>query len=207
MRKVFTMPMGVLLLLGSVLIAAPASGQFGITGGLNYAELDDIGAGESRASFGRSSGWHLHVWADLPLGPLSIRPGLRFMDMGGLMEDASVDDVPNPFDEENVRLLEVPVDFRLRLPTPKLQPYLMGGPVIRFNATDDEDRFRSLSLAGGAGVGLELPIGRFVIYPELKYTFGITRFTEESYELGGVTISPDEDQQLNAVMLSIGIGL
>ena len=110
------------------------------------------------------------------------------MDMGGLMEDASVDDVPNPFDEENVRLLEVPVDFRLRLPTPKLQPYLMGGPVVRFNATDDEDRFRSLSLAGGAGVGLELPIGRFVIYPELKYTFGITRANAAVAESGTIML-------------------
>ena len=188
--------------------AESASAQLGISGGLNFAQLDDIDAGDSDATFESSTGWHLHLWADLPMGPFALRPGVRVMDMGKLFEDASLDDPPDPFDDENVRLLEIPVDVRLRLGSSAIRPYAMAGPVFRFNTgSDDDERFRSFSLAGGAGGGIEIGVGGMTFYPELKYTFGITRFTEESYELGGVTISADEDQQLNAVMISLGIGL
>lgn len=208
MRVRFIIPAAALLTLGAAMHAKPASAQLGVSAGLNFGELDDIDAGDTDATFERSTGWHLHLWADLPLGPVAVRPGVRFMDMGKLLEDASVDNVPNPVDDENVRLLEVPIDLRLRLQTPGVRPYVMAGPVFRFNAgSDDDDRFRSFSLAGGAGVGLELDLGGMTLFPEVKYTFGITRFTEETYEVGGVTISPDEDQQLNAVMVSVGIGL
>lgn len=207
MRIRYAAPAACLLILGSALFTTPAAGQLGISGGLNFSELHDIDAGDTRATFDRSTGWHIHLWADLPLGPVALRPGVRFTDMGKLLEDASIDDVPNPVDDENVRLIEIPVDVRLRLRTPDIRPYVMAGPVFRFSTSDEADRFRSFSVAGGAGVGAEVSLGGLVLYPELKYTFGITKFMEETYELGGITITPDEDQKLNAVMLSIGIGL
>jgi hypothetical protein len=209
MRKCIPIAGTALLLIMGSIAADPASAQgLGLAGGMNFAELEDIEAGDTRATFDRSTGWHLHLWLDLPLGPVAIRPGVRFMDMGKLFEDASVDDLPNPVDDENIRLLEVPIDVRFRFGMAPVRPYVMAGPVLRFPAgSDDADRFGSFSLAGGAGVGLELELGGLTLYPELKYTFGITRFTEETYELGGVTISPDEDQGLNAIMVSIGVGL
>ena len=130
------------------------------------------------------------------------------MDAGGLFEDATVEGEGPAVDDETFSLIEVPIDVRLRLGLPLISPYLVGGPVLRFpSSSDGEDRFESFNLAGGAGVGVELGLGGMTLYPELKYTFGITRFTKESYEVGGVTITPDEDQRLNAVMLSVGLGL
>jgi len=180
----------------------------GLAVGANFAELSDIDTGDQQATFDNVTGWHAHLWLDLPLGPIAIRPGVRYMDAGSLFEDASFEDVITQDEDEALKLIEIPVDVRLRLNLPMVSPYLMAGPVLRFPAGgNDDDRFRSFSLAGGAGVGVELRLGALRLFPELKYTFGITEFTEESYEVGGVTITPDEDQHLNAVMLTLGIGL
>ena len=197
------------LALMSMAGAGPTAAQgLGIAVGANFAELSDIDTGDREATFDNASGWHAHVWYDLALGPVALRPGVRYMDAGGLFEDATVEGEGPAVDDETFSLIEVPIDLRLRLGLPLVSPYLVGGPVLRFpSSSDGEDRFESFNLAGGAGVGVELGLGGITIYPELKYTFGITRFTKESYEVGGVTITPDEDQRLNAVMLSVGIGL
>jgi hypothetical protein len=54
-------------------------------------------------------------------------------------------------------------------------------------------------------VGVEIGLVGFRLYPELKYTFGITRFTDEEFRIGA--FEADDDQRLNAIMLSLGIGL
>lgn len=188
--------------------AARAQGV-GISVGANFTALSDIETSSGEATFDNASGWHIHLWFDLPLGPIAVRPGLRYMDLGELFELGSVENgAVGGTADQVVTLLEIPIDVRFRLGLPMITPYVMAGPVLRFPAgSDDDDRLESFSLAGGAGIGLELGLAGLKLYPELKYTFGITRFTQDSYEIGGVTISPDEDQRLNAVMLSIGLGL
>ncbi len=194
------------LLLAWTVGAGKAASQVGVSGGLNFADLDDIDAGDHHATFDRATGWHLQLWFDLPLGPVTIRPGIRYTDMGELLDGATVDSLPAFSIDESAQLLEIPIDVRFRFGPPSLRPYFMLGPVLRFPAGEDE-RFRSFSLAGGAGGGVELGLGGLRLYPELKYTFGITRFTEDTYEIGGITLTPDDDQRLNAIMLSIGIGM
>lgn len=202
-----TVPASALLLLFFTLGPNIANAQgMGISAGANFNQLSDIETGDREATFDNATGFHLHLWFDLPLGPVAVRPGVRYMNMGALFEDVSLENVPS--DDEVVSLIEIPVDVRFRLGLPLITPYVMAGPVLRFPAgSDDQDRLESFSLAGGAGVGVELGLAGVSLYPELKYTFGITRFTQDSYEIGDVTISPDENQRLNAVMLSIGIGL
>lgn len=203
-----TVPIAALVLFIIMIVGQPAAAQgLGISAGGNFAQLSDIDAGDSEATFENVTGWHLHLWFDLPAGPVAIRPGVRYMDMGSVFEDASVGNLPTDLDDDAITLIEIPIDVRFRLNMPMITPYLMAGPVLRFPGSDDEDRLESFSLAGGAGIGAELGLGGIRLFPELKYTFGITRFTQDSYEIGGVTISPDEDQRLNAVMLSLGIGL
>lgn len=188
--------------------AAHAQGM-GLSAGANFTELSDIETGDREATFENATGWHIHLWFDLPLGPVALRPGLRYMDMGELFDQAELGTVIGGVNEDQVvSLIEIPIDVRFRLGLPLITPYVMAGPVLRFPAgSDDDNRLESFSLAGGAGIGAELGLGGMKLYPELKYTFGITRFTQESYEIGNVTISPDDDQRLNAVMLSLGIGL
>jgi hypothetical protein len=62
-------------------------------------------------------------------------------------------------------------------------------------------------MAGGFGVGLELNFGILILYPELKYSFGITRFTDEEFEIAGIPFTTTNTQLLNGVMLRLGVGL
>jgi len=182
----------------------------GFSAGLNYNELSDISS-DTDVWFENATGWHVSLWFDLPLGPLALRPGVRYMDVGSIFENVGTN-TPNPFtgDDFSVRLLEVPIDLRIRLPFPIITPYVLGGPVLRFPADNDqqiEDRLESFSFAGELGAGLEIKLGAIRLFPELKYTFGLSRFTKEQYELLGMVIIPNDDQNLNTVMLCLGIGL
>lgn len=181
----------------------------GISAGANFNQLSDIDAGDQSATLDNVTGWHVHLWFDLPLGPVAFRPGLRYMDAGALFDASESDGLGADFsDDQVVTFLEVPLDVRFRMTLPVITPYVMAGPVLRFATdTNNEDRLETFSLAAGAGLGVELGLVGLRFFPELKYTFGVTRFTREEYQLGNVTVSPDEDQRLNAVMLSLGIGL
>lgn len=181
----------------------------GISAGANFNGLGDMEAGDRSATLDNVAGWHVHLWFDLPVGPVALRPGLRYMDAGRIFNPDESANFGDAFTEDQaVAFLEVPVDVRFRMSLPLVTPYVMAGPVLRFTADpDNEDRLETFSLAAGAGVGLELGLVGLRFYPELKYTFGVTRFTQEEYQLGGVTVRPDEDQRLNAVMISLGIGL
>jgi hypothetical protein len=204
----------ILLPLAALLIglAAPTLSMaqgMGISAGANFNSLGDIESGDRTATLDNVTGWHVHLWFDLPLGPVAFRPGVRYMDAGKIFDPEETEGFATDFiDDEVVTFLEVPLDVRLRMTLPLVTPYVMAGPVLRFATdTNNEDRLESFSLAAGAGVGLEVGLAGLRFYPELKYTFGVTSFTEEEYSIGDVIITPDEEQRLNAVMLSLGIGL
>lgn len=193
----------------SVLVPATAQAQLGVSLGLNFNRLSDIKTGDTRATFDNSQGWHIAVWFDLPLGPVAIRPGLRYMDAGALYQGFR-EDLAQPVSEGfNVSMLEIPIDVRYRMTLPLLTPYLMAGPVLRFPTGSDneiKDNLKEFSLAGSLGVGVEVNLLGLRLYPELQYTFGITEFADK-FEVAGVEFSPDARQHLNAVMLRVGVGL
>lgn len=187
---------------------AYAQGGLGVTAGLNFNKVGDIEVGSSEATFDNATGWHVGLWFDLPLGPVSIRPGIRYMDAGSLFEteDTIIGEVPGIVDA-SVNLIEVPIDVRFRFGTPLISPYVLAGPVLRFpSGQEDEFELESVSYAASLGIGLEVGFGGLRVFPELKYTFGISRFAKE-FELAGQPFEPDDSGQLNTIMLSLGIGL
>lgn len=206
MQLRFTVLPSLLLALALAFTQTASAQGLGLSVGANFNDLSDIDTGSSEATFDNASGWHLHLWVDLPAGPVAVRPGIRYMDAGAIFQN---DDFAIPDEDEAVSLLEIPIDLRYRFTVPIVTPYILAGPVLRFPTgnDDDQDRLQSFSVAGGLGVGAELGFAGFRLFPELKYTFGITRFTEEEYQIGNVTFEADEAQHLNAIMLSLGVGL
>lgn len=188
-----------------------AYAQFGASIGLNFNRLSDIQTGDVRATFDNSQGWHVAIWLDVPLGPVAIRPGLRYTNAGalyrGFRNDLPGDQpLPEGFD---VSLLEIPLDVRYRMALSLLTPYVIAGPVLRFPSSADEeiqDNLKEFSLAGSLGVGVEVNLLGLWLYPELQYTFGVTKFTK-GFEIGDLEINPDARQHLNAVMLRVGVAL
>ena len=185
-----------------------AHAQIGFSAGYNYNKLTDIDLGGGNSSFENATGWHAELWFDLPIGGLALRPGLRYMSAGKIFEFANDSD-PNFRDNFNISLFEIPIDFRFRFNMEVITPFISIGPVLRFpsGSKDDISGMQNVSVAGGFGFGIELDFGLFMVYPEMKYNFGITQFTGEEFQIAGRTFTTADTQLLNGVMLRVGVGL
>ncbi len=185
-----------------------AQAQIGFSAGYNFNKLTDVDLGGGLSSFENAAGWHAELWFDLPIGALALRPGLRYMSAGSIFEFANDAD-PNFRDNFNINLFEIPLDFRFRFNMEILTPFITVGPVLRFpsGSSDEIEGMNNVSVAGGFGFGIELDMGVFMLYPEMKYTFGISEFTGSEFQIAGRTFSTDDTQLLNGVMLRLGVGL
>ena len=191
-------------------MAQPAQAQLGIAAGANFDELGDIESDNRKATFDNATGYHVGLFYDLAVGPLAVRPGVFYMDLGEFDPsfDESIGVDPEAF---GISLIEVPIDARLRLATlPFVKPYLLGGPAFRFASSSDDDfdeqSLNDFSVAANVGLGLEigLPVSNIRIFPELRYAFGVSRFVDD-FEFQGADFSTDEGSNLSSFMLRLGI--
>ena len=181
--------------------------QLGVSVGINYSQLSDIDIGSGTSSFENSQGWHAEVWFDLPVGSLALRPGIRYTSAGNIFEFAD-DANLNFIDNFDVNMIEFPVDLRFRFAMQLTTPFIAVGPVFRFPSAsgDDVNGLKTVNVAGGIGVGVELQFGPVELIPELKYTFGVTRFLSQEFQVNNIQFLAEERQHLNGVMLRLGIG-
>ncbi len=180
-----------LLLSFSAFGSTPARAQLGVAGGATFNSLSDVEGGTETAV-----GYHVGLFYDLSLGPLAIRPGVFYMDVG----EIQFEDESRNFD---LQMIQIPIDARLRVgATPFVIPYVMAGPVFRINASADDNENvekEDFSLAANAGIGVELalPGSGLRLYPEILYTFGIG-------SVAGFPASHDE-ARLNNFLVRLGI--
>lgn len=193
--------------LGLLIASGGAAQSIGASVGANFDRLSDIRFNDREATFSSSTGWHAELWIEFPFGPMGLRAGARYMDAGmlfaGLSEHTST--VRDNFD---VTLLEVPLLLRYAVGVSAVQPTVFAGPVARFKALVDHelaDDIRSPSLAGEAGVGLEISLGGLRLLPEIAYTWGITDFIDKELVIGSVTLSANESQKMNSAMVRVAI--
>jgi hypothetical protein len=191
---------------------APAHAQFGIYAGANFDQLSDIDITDGgEAALDSRTGWHIEAWIDLPLGPIGLRPGVRYMDAGQLYDGLRDDEGVNVGEDISVNMIEVPLNLRYTFAaSPVASPYVTAGPVLRFPLTDEDDfndDLEAISVAGGLGFGVALRLSGIRLYPEIGYTFGITRLVDDDFMIGDFTFQADEEQYLNSLLLRIGVGL
>lgn len=196
------------VLLSLVLAAAlawmqPAQAQLGFGAGLNFNNLGDIEATDTDATFENSTGYHVGVFYNLNVGPISVRPGAYYHRIGTY-------DLPTG-EEFDLSAVEIPIDLRFTvLPTPIVKPYLLGGPVLTFPQGEDEfeDAVEDMSLTAdiGAGLSFSLPGLGLTLEPELRYSIGVTNYLKDDFEVGPVEIQPEsDDQRLSKVMLRLNV--
>lgn len=202
-----------LLLLAVGPLSHEARAQFGVSGGLNFNQLDDIRTENARANFESATGYHVGVFYDAALGPIALRPGVMYRRVGEYRfpEVDGPDDIGLPdrasFD---ISQIEVPIDVRWRvLPLPLVTPYVLASPVLTFPRTEGDvsDGVRSANLTAdiGAGAEIRLPGMGLTLMPELRYGIGATSFLEEEFTIGDTTIRPLEQPRLNAVILRLNV--
>ncbi len=184
--------------------AGDAHAQFGVAAGANFDSMSDI-SGDRSATFDNASGFHIGVFYDLPLGPVAVRPGLFYMNVGSFDAEAE-GNVINNFD---LNLIEVPVDVRVRMMMPLIKPYATAGPVLRFASSGDDDFSDSLNnftMAGNIGLGVEIgaPGAQIRLFPEIRYSFGISRLVDD-VDFLGATFSTEDNIRLSSFMLRLGV--
>ncbi len=192
------------LLMALMSFANTAQAQLGVAAGLNFEDLSDI-SGDREATFDNANGYHVGVFYDLGAGPIALRVGAFFRDVGDV--ELTLDGVEDAFD---LRMVDVPVDLRFNLTaTPIISPYVMVGPVLSFpsSGNDEYDNvLADVSVSGNVGVGLAISLGSLRLYPELRYAIGVSRFMKDNFSIGSVAFEADEMQRQNSVMLRLGIG-
>ena len=189
----------------SVFSVNTAQAQIGFSFGTNTNKLTEV---DSFTEFENAQGWHIGIWFDMPAGPLELRPGLRYVSAGSVFEIAN--DAESAFrDDVNISVFEIPVDFRFRFNMEIIRPFVALGPILRFptGGGSDISGMKSMHVAGGFGVGLELRVSRVILYPELKYVFGITPFVDSEFQIAQRTYRSDNTQLLNGFMIRFAVGL
>jgi hypothetical protein len=184
-----TSPRSLAALLLALLAAPAASAQipsFGAAAGINFASLGDATA----TDLDNATGFHVGVYADLGIGPLSVRPGVFYVRAGRVLTS-----------DEQIDYVAIPVDLRFSTGTPLVRPYALVGPEARIPTGEvfGEDT-RSFALAANVGVGVEL--GGLVLpnaFAELRY----------GLDLSGLRDDPDVDEsvKVNVVMIRVGVGM
>lgn len=206
----------------SVLLCLPLQGRaqdLGIVAGLNYGSVEDVDFGDAETTYQERSGYHVGIYLDLGLGPFAVRPGVRYIEAGPLfngLSDALRDDqgvgVAEGLDNFDVNMFVVPVDIRLELPFPLVQPYAFGGPEMRFASTssassDLADDLRQNELTGNLGVGAQITVPGIgvTLSPEARYTFGLTGLMGETINVAGRSFETAGAQKVNMFFLSLGL--
>ena len=176
--------------------------------GGNFQRLSDITLDELRTKFESQTGWHAGAWVELPIGTTSLRAGGRYMSAGQLLKgiQASKPKFPDNFD---ISMVELYLVLRLGLPSQVLSPYVFAGPVFRIPTNTDSELsndLHALSFAGEIGGGIAINMGAIRLYPEVAYTFGLTRFMKDKIVVRFIELQVDDSQRLNMAMLRLSVG-
>ena len=201
----------ILLVGATLLLMMPEANaqRVGLTVGTNFQRLSDISLNSVETLFEQQTGWHLGAWVDVPLGPLGIRVGARYMEAGKLFAGLG-ENFPIMRDNFNIALVDFNVLLRYGLSSPIINPYVFAGPSFRIPARADQilkNDLAALSYALEIGGGLEIKIGSLAIYPEIAYLVGLSTFIEDELVLDFVTLTAGDAQYLNTAILRLSVGL
>ena len=203
--------LGVVLLAGT----STAAGQsFGVVGGANFTSIDAVNYGNAQATFDNAAGYHVGAYLSLGIGPLGVRPGVRYLHAGAIYQ--GLDDVVGPGsgldDSFDVSFVSAPVDVLVRVPAPVISPYAFAGPEFRLQRTPDapaalEDEFNDWSFLGNIGIGAEidLPGAGLTLTPEVRYSFGLSDLIEDEFTYGNQTFTATDQRRPESFFISLGI--
>lgn len=203
------MKKSIVLVLFFAAMAGTVSSQAIIEGGLNYFNPETITADDLEAPFEPAEGWHVGIAINIPGRIIGFRPSVRYTDATGISNElvGGLKSVQGKF---NLSYVEVPLDFKVGLGR-KVKPYIAFGPILRFPLESTRDDIpeaqADVTYAAGVGAGIDLRLGGLGLHPEITYTFQVDEWVDRSFEIGSATFAPDRLNNLNGVVLKVGISL
>ena len=183
-------------------LPADARAQIGILAGYNRDTLAEFLPENGFDLTELTDGYHVGVFLNFNLATFSIRPAVIYHRMPELVAMAG---------EERVRfdidLVEIPLDFRIRLPLPAVQPYVLGGPVLTFPSSTFsgvDDLLTARPVRAEFGVGVELDLG-FRLWPEVRYGFGLGSLMGSDVAVGSGVLQGEGEPRHDSLTLRLGI--
>ena len=183
-------------------LPADAEAQIGILAGYNRDTLAEFLPENGFDLTELTDGYHVGVFLNFNLATFSIRPAVIYHRMPELVAMAG---------EERVRfdidLVEIPLDFRIRLPLPAVQPYVLGGPVLTFPSSTFsgvDDLLTARPVRAEFGVGVELDLG-FRLWPEVRYGFGLGSLMGSDVAVGSRVLQGEGEPRHDSLTLRLGI--
>ena len=192
---------GLALALACVLPSATEA-QVGILAGYNRDSLEEFLPENGFDLTDITDGYHVGVFLNFNLATFSIRPALIYHRIPELAAMAGEERV-----QFDVDLLEIPLDFRLRLPLPAVQPYVLAGPVLTFPSSTFsgvDDLLMARPVRAEFGAGLELDLG-FKLWPEVRYGFGISSLMGSDVPIGSGVLRGDGEPRHDTLTFRLGI--
>lgn len=194
---------GVRLALGlACALPSTVGAQIGVLAGYNRDTLEEFLPENGFGLTDVADGYHVGVFLNFSLATFSIRPALVYHRMPDLIAIAG---------EERVRfdidLLEFPLDFRIRLPMPIVQPYVFAGPVLTFpssSLSSVDGLLEARPVRAEFGVGIELDIG-LRLWPEVRYGFGLGSLMGSDVRVGSRVLRGEGDPRHDTLTLRLGI--
>ncbi|MDE2878393.1 outer membrane beta-barrel protein [Candidatus Palauibacter soopunensis] len=191
------------LALGLVCALPPAAeAQIGILAGYNRDTLAEFLPENGFDLTDLTDGYHVGVFLNLNLATFSVRPALIYHRMPELVAMAGDERV-----QFDIDMVEIPLDFRVRLPLPAVQPYVLGGPVLTFPSSTFsgvDDLLTARPVRAEFGVGVELDLG-FRLWPEVRYGFGISSLMGSDVAVGSRVLQGDGEPRHDTLTLRLGI--
>ncbi len=176
---------GLVIVVCSVLMAGPATALvgFGIKGGLNVADLNDLKTIDTIEQLEQESktGFVGGAYLKFPFGPFKLQVEGLYSLKGA--KGSSHNGLSSEPWETKLTYFEVPLLLKYELPTPALKPFFYGGASVAFlmkaekrneridsDWVDITDNLKSTDygLVVGAGIGV------FGITLEGRYTHGLS---------------------------------
>lgn len=183
-------------------LPAAAEAQIGILAGYNRDTLAEFLPENGFDLTDAADGYHVGVFLNFNLATFSIRPAVIYHRMPELAAMAGDERVRFDID-----MVEIPLDFRIRLPLPAIQPYVLGGPVLTFPSSKFsgvDDILTARPVRAEFGVGLEFDVG-LRLWPEVRYGFGIGSLMGSDVAVGSRVLQGDGEPRHDTLTLRLGI--
>ncbi len=184
------------------IVPSTAHAQVGVLAGYNRDALGDFLPASGFDFTDLNDGFHIGIFLNVNLASFALRPALVYHRVPSLVAKAGEDQVRFDID-----LLEIPVDVRIRIPFPKVSPYLLAGPVFTFPSSalaGVDDLFTAHPIRAEFGAGLELDLG-LRLWPEVRYGFGINSLMGSEVPVGSSVLRGEGKPRLDTLTLRLGI--
>src|SRR3989338_679926 len=153
----------------------PRFATFGFSVGINQSNLSIRTNDRTTGDITNGLGYRVGITSNLRFGDhFSLAPKAELSFNATRLEQDGVNYRMNPIS------LELAGHLKYKFLSGPFSPYVLAGPNARFPISSGPSTFTNKDVALDLGAGLDIPIFRFMVSPELRYSFGIKGLMEET---------------------------